>query len=85
MNKKEFVELQDELESLEQTRDNLNLLMKHKDKLSSIPENNLNNNQRIWLLAFEASESRMIKMAENKNETTVNDFVESMFILKAAI
>lgn len=57
----------------------------YKDKLSLLTTDNLNNKQKIWLLAFEASEARLAKMGTEQTQQSTDYFSESMLTLKEAI
>lgn len=57
----------------------------YKEKLSLLAPDKLSNNQKIWLLAFEASEARLAKMGTEQTQQSTDDFSESMFTLKEAI
>ena len=57
----------------------------YKEKLNLITPDKLSNIQKIWLLAFEASEARLAKMGTKQTHQSTDDFSESMFTLKEAI
>ena len=80
-----IIDLIDELEDLE----DFNLIVKNilecKEYLNSIPQSEMNISQKLWLLAFEASEAKLAKMGENKNQETIADFSKSMSVLRQAI
>lgn len=57
----------------------------YKEKLSLIIPDKLSNNQKIWLLAFEASEAKLAKMGMEQTQQSTDYFSESMFTLKEAI
>lgn len=57
----------------------------HKEKLSLLTPDKLSNNQKMWLLAFEASEAKLTKMGTEQTQQSTDDFSESMLTLKEAI
>ena len=60
-------------------------VIRYKEKLNLMTPEILSTDQKIWLLAFEASEARLAKMGTEQNQQSTDDFSESMFILKEAI
>ena len=71
----------------EQTNDMIDLkdilddILSYQKELSLIPKNQLSNIQNIWLLAYEASQSRLAKMASDKTEESKMQFADSLDIL----
>lgn len=57
----------------------------HKEKLSLLTPDKLSNNQKMWLLAFEASEAKLAKMGTEQTQQSTDCFSESMLTLKEAI
>lgn len=73
--------LYNEIDALEATKEIVDKIMLYKEKLSLIPQDQLNNRQKLWLLAYEASELRLIKMGEDSTKKSREQFIESMAIL----
>ena len=75
----------DELEGLKSFQKIIQDVISHKDYLASLPKDNLNNLQKLWLLAFETSELKIAKMGEEDSEESKNEVVTTTFVLKEAI
>lgn len=66
--------LLDELNTFESTRGLVDKIAAYKDKLAKMPSDKLSDDQKIWLLACQAAESRISKSSKDQ-------MVEDMFLL----
>lgn len=80
--KENILDLLDNQIALVKTKDTLKSVMRYKEDLASFPSEDLTNNQRLWLLGYEASEARVAKMS---TEQGTNDYIESLFVLRQAM
>lgn len=81
MDNKKVAELMDRIDDTENTLAVVNKIIQYKDYLTSVSEDQLQVTQKLWLLAHEASEIKLEKMSDTKNDKTTMDFVLSMLIL----
>ena len=75
----------DSLEDLKATKAVVDRVIAHMAKLNSIAASERSANEKLWLLAFEASEARLAKMGSEQNEESNQQFVQSMFVLSGTI
>lgn len=69
-----FDRLNKKVDNLQSTKDIIDSIVAYKNKLEGIPKNKLNDNQKIWLLAHEASEKRI-------STSSKDQIIEDMFLL----
>ena len=70
----EFDELDKQIDDLQSTQDVINQIISYKKELDEISKEKLDDNQKLWLLAHEASEKRI-------STSSKDQIVEDMFIL----
>jgi hypothetical protein len=80
-----ITELLNEFDDLEDTNLVVKSIIECKKYLDTLPNSETSVNQKLWLLAFEASEARLSKMGENKTQESIDNFSQSMQVLKKAI
>ena len=56
-------------------------VIEHKEKLNLITQDILSSDQKVWLLAFEASEAKLAKMGLEQTKISTEEFIKSMLIL----
>jgi hypothetical protein len=75
--KDEFDHLEKQMDALQSTKDVVDRIIAYKKKLDEMAKGNLDDNQKLWLLAYEATEKRMSSNLENQKE----QFIEDLFLL----
>lgn len=70
----EFDRLDKQIDDLQYTKDIIDKIVLYKDKLEGLPREKLNDNQKLWLLAHEASE-------KNISTSSKDQIIEDMFLL----
>lgn len=70
----EFDHLDKQIDDLQSTQDVINQIISYKKELDEISKEKLDDNQKLWLLAHEASEKRI-------STSSKDQIVEDMFIL----
>lgn len=78
MNKQKLLELMEQLDELEDIQLMLNRIQSYREYLSDFPHQELNDKQKLWLLACEASEA---KISTSSKEL----IAENIVLLKDAI
>lgn len=83
--KNKTIELMDTLDALEDTKLIVERISRCKEELDSLLREELNDCQKLWLLAFEVCEARLAKNALDQNEDSKQRFLESLSVLNQAI
>ncbi len=72
--RKIFDRLNKKIDNLQSLKETISRITTYKNRLEEIPKNKLNDNQKIWLLAHEASEKRL-------QTSSKDQIAEDMFLL----
>jgi hypothetical protein len=74
-----------ETEDMHNIKDIVDRVISYKEEILSVPLEQRNALQELWLLAFEASEAKIAKMGVDQTEDSRLEFSKSMFVLNNSI